>query len=856
ARAAEASAAAGEFAVQAGADAQTARGAAAAARAAAGRAKRAAEAADDFAAVAADAAEQAKNAATRAAANANAAATAADEAAEHAGRSADAANEATAHANAAYDAAQVAIAAAAQAQRIYDAAREVDERRLAAQTEQAVEIAVTEKSMLPPYQAAPRWDSSQASRRDTETNGWITEAGGTDVAPGQVAALGRRIALKLAVEGGPWTKAAAVSALSGNDEQVREYVRTGLGAAAGRDDRVILRTLADTGSDAYIKAAQDALSGDDETVRRFLDEPQYPGRAIEMRVSINQILAEARQSDRPTTRDAAQRALDAATPAAYKVFLDSRRYSAARTDDRIQVNRELAAEGNGPEVKAAAQVALDGPPAFQRHFLDVGRHVAARRDHEAAAHVAVVAGYLATAHQAASAAVHSAAEAAATAATARGAAGDAAHHATRAAEAAQEAEAHARSARDSAAQAVRSAEHAAESATTAQTAADSANQSARRAAQSAVWADASSEQASRFAERAYRSAQAAYDMKIAAGQDAAAANEAAGRALADAVRLGEQERETRVALQSQDCARRWGAGTERFTECYHRITMPLDERIEAAYANAGICELIYPNTQSTYHRNCLGAVLDPNFQELQLLTVQATLAQAAGAVALTAGLGGTGLLLGAVCTASVVCGGALLAIAPEGAAFTPWMALTAVELSGGVAGTRMASVLEGTLTDIQILNQTRATEIGESVLAAGRGPVGTVPQGLTAGKFAEVSVRLRAGLGAIGEGEVDIVVQGSRAAGTARPDSDIDFAIRVSPERFDELIALRFKTPNPGSSKEKTMNHAIATGKIQAGELGLSGFRKTLKADLGMEVDLSVIRVGGPFDNPPFVQVP
>ncbi|MEU6523939.1 putative T7SS-secreted protein [Streptomyces sp. NPDC046924] len=128
-----------------------------------------------------------------------------------------------------------------------------------------------------------------------------------------------------------------------------------------------------------------------------------------------------------------------------------------------------------------------------------------------------------------------------------------------------------------------------------------------------------------------------------------------------------------------------------------------------------------------------------------------------------------------------------------------------------------------------------------------------VPQGLTLEQFEELGRIVREGAGHLGD---DIAVQGSRAAGTARPDSDIDLAIRVTPERFDELIRERFGTPNPDSAKERTMQWAIETGKIQAGEAGLRGVRKQLEASLGMEVDVSIIRHGGPFDNPPFIEVP
>ena len=41
------------------------------------------------------------------------------------------------------------------------------------------------------------------------------------------------------------------------------------------------------------------------------------------------------------------------------------------------------------------------------------------------------------------------------------------------------------------------------------------------------------------------------------------------------------------------------------------------------------------------------------------------------------------------------------------------------------------------------------------------------------------------------------MVQGSRASGTAKLTSDIDIVIRVTPEKFDELIQSSFNSPNP-----------------------------------------------------------
>jgi hypothetical protein len=127
-----------------------------------------------------------------------------------------------------------------------------------------------------------------------------------------------------------------------------------------------------------------------------------------------------------------------------------------------------------------------------------------------------------------------------------------------------------------------------------------------------------------------------------------------------------------------------------------------------------------------------------------------------------------------------------------------------------------------------------------------------VPQGLTEDQFAASSAKVRSAAGQFGG---DIRVQGSRVSGTARPDSDIDIAIVVSVERFEEILHLRFGIPNPGSAKERTMLHARATGKIQAGEAGLRPLRTALEADLGIEVDISIICSGGRFDTPPYLSL-
>ncbi|WP_392563592.1 nucleotidyltransferase domain-containing protein [Orbus wheelerorum] len=127
-----------------------------------------------------------------------------------------------------------------------------------------------------------------------------------------------------------------------------------------------------------------------------------------------------------------------------------------------------------------------------------------------------------------------------------------------------------------------------------------------------------------------------------------------------------------------------------------------------------------------------------------------------------------------------------------------------------------------------------------------------IPQGLTKKQFIEISSLLKNRLNHVSD---DIFIQGSRAGGTAKNTSDIDIGIRVDKDKFEELVRQCFGKPNPSSAKEKTMLHAIDTGKIQAGEAKLSHLRKEIQNILDMDVDISIILDGGKFDNPPYIPI-
>lgn len=136
----------------------------------------------------------------------------------------------------------------------------------------------------------------------------------------------------------------------------------------------------------------------------------------------------------------------------------------------------------------------------------------------------------------------------------------------------------------------------------------------------------------------------------------------------------------------------------------------------------------------------------------------------------------------------------------------------------------------------------------------------TVPQGLTKSQFHKLAVLIRNRLARVSERtgitSDDIFIQGSRAAGTAKPDSDIDIGIRVSPAQFEILVYERLQGMKPGSNRYRTLIHAMDRGRLFSGESGLTGIRKEIELKFGIETDLSVIRAGGPFDDPPFIPLP
>lgn len=131
-----------------------------------------------------------------------------------------------------------------------------------------------------------------------------------------------------------------------------------------------------------------------------------------------------------------------------------------------------------------------------------------------------------------------------------------------------------------------------------------------------------------------------------------------------------------------------------------------------------------------------------------------------------------------------------------------------------------------------------------------------LPEGVTRSQFSDIGNVFRKGL----DLEANVVVQGSRVTGNITGASDLDIAVRVTPETFDAMVAKRWSNVKPDSARARTRDWAVETGKITAGDSvpKLSGLRSQIQDILGDEVghvDVSIIKMGGAFDNGPFIGI-
>ncbi|MDX3762549.1 polymorphic toxin-type HINT domain-containing protein, partial [Streptomyces sp. AK02-04a] len=538
--AADAADQANSYADQAGAHSAEAQNAAAAAHRHAREAGRAADAAQALAQEAASAAGEARDAANDAATHAENAAKAADDAAKHAGEAATAAKQSAAHAKEAKKDADAASAAVAKAQKVHDLAVRIDTAQLTARTNEAIARARDLKAQEDQQNAAQQAAVQQAKDLQAEAAKLADQASQPGADTAKIASEARKVALATAKTGRAWSQSAALVALAGTDTDATAYIRTNRKEASGQDDRQDVEHLATHAGSADVRtAASKALEGDAAAVTAFLTTGQYEAMKQDMRLYIARTIATAG----PIEQQAGRTALDSDTPDALRQFIASGDPQARTQDERVRA-AQLAdnnSSSNGPQVKAAARIALEGPSGLLHAFITVGQYKAQRQDRLAATHEAQIQQLIAQAAGVAATAQKNAAEAGKTAATAAKAAAEAAGYAKQADQSAKDAQKYATQADGYATQAEQSAKDAAASAKTARTAQQDAENAAAAAVTSAAQAQYSATAARGSADSAWTDAQQARASATAAGKDATAANQAATEAYHTAVTKQQQE---------------------------------------------------------------------------------------------------------------------------------------------------------------------------------------------------------------------------------------------------------------------------------------------------------------------------
>ncbi|WP_430788539.1 polymorphic toxin-type HINT domain-containing protein [Actinoplanes sp. G11-F43] len=644
--------------------------AAAQARAEAARARRAMAAAKKYMQVAIDNAVASRNAALEAVVNARAAAKAAEDAVKFSGTAAEAAVKATEHANAAVTAANKVVDLGKRALEVYNAAREADAERLAVAKDAALETA---RELNLKYEAVKKvaaWDAQQAGKRDAETNRLLALAQNPQTDQAAAVTAARTAAITIAQGPGTWTRQAALDALSADENyEVLGFARSHLAAAAAQDDRLAVAQIAASENIALSRAAITALNGTDAQVTQFLNTQNYTGRFAQDRLQVNQILSTAKAVGRVNTVQRAQAALDAETLPALRDFLANGQYVAAAIDDRLQANQMMANPDAGPEIKAAAQVALDGPPAQLTQFLKVGQFQALERDHANTLHLANVAGLMERINQAGATAVQQAETAMSEAEKARGNATEAARHAQLAITYGKKASDAAVAAVGWANKAAASADSAVKSAKTAQTAAMKANASARTAIRAAAWADALHEQAKTNAAGARKAYLQAAKAAEEAGADIGAIQDAADSAKAKWRQGVSKQAAICYETEGNELSKRidnWLNQRDTIADnCLKNAIADPDELAVRAAGNAAQCKILYPQGDTNRdYLGCVNSVFDPSFDYMQVLQFVGKVSLGIGAM-LVPGIvvGGVGCLLLVGCGAAL---GALITIGDVG----------------------------------------------------------------------------------------------------------------------------------------------------------------------------------------------
>ena len=105
----------------------------------------------------------------------------------------------------------------------------------------------------------------------------------------------------------------------------------------------------------------------------------------------------------------------------------------------------------------------------------------------------------------------------------------------------------------------------------------------------------------------------------------------------------------------------------------------------------------------------------------------------------------------------------------------------------------------------------------------------------------------------------ELLIQGSRANGTARIDSDIDVMYRVNEETYNEFTTNRIESVHAGSALQKKLIKEAAKGKFgryQISETFNKDYYDILVPNSPIkDIDFSIIKKDSPFDKGPLIEI-
>ncbi len=329
--------------------------------------------------------------------------------------------EATKHAKAAEEAAKASDAAARAATKVFDIARATEAEDLATRTAAAIEEARSNKARIAELTSASAAAAVEAKSLDATAAELAAEAAKPDADVKALAGKGRTLAMQALKRRGPWSQEAATRGLSGSDEDMLGYLRSGWQKAGLEEVRERVFQLSTHSEYEVVRtAAAAALKGSDQQARDFYTTGQYEVAVTDLSVRVSQI----NNAGGSGVKEASKAALKDGRGKVLAAFIATGQYAAQHSDEEVDASKLV--NTGGPEVKAAAKVALAGPAEQVHDFVTLGQYMADRKDQLAATHIAQVQSLVADAQRVAAQAQHNRWIAAGAAAEANRASDDAA----------------------------------------------------------------------------------------------------------------------------------------------------------------------------------------------------------------------------------------------------------------------------------------------------------------------------------------------------------------------------------------------------------------------------------------------